>query len=132
MFTLIAVINRDMGWTHNIVRRNVCMVCFWNRIINLDPQRLPRKVLEWDIHCNGNTWSSNLKSILSSMDLNRAFNTRNIVCTRAAWSSLHEIYCNQWQQYVLDKPKLRTYANVKVSYNVEYYVMSFMSCAQRS
>ncbi len=29
------------------------MVRFWNRIINLDPQLLPRKVLEWDIHCNG-------------------------------------------------------------------------------
>ncbi len=119
-----------MRWTHSIVRRNVCMVRIWNRIINLDPQCLPRKVLEWDIYCNGNIWSSNLKSILSSMD--RAFNTRNIVCTRAAWSSLHEIYCNQWQQDELDKPKLRTYVNFKVSYNVENYVMSFMSHAQRS
>ncbi len=61
------------------------------------------------------------------MDLSRAFNTRKIVCTRAAWSSLHEIYCNQWQQDVLDKPKLSTYVNFKVSYNVEDYVMSFMS-----
>ncbi len=96
-FNPIAAINGDMGWTHSSVRRKVCMVCFWTRIITLDPQRLPRKVLEWDMHCNGNTWSSNLKSILFSMDLRRAFNTRNIVCTRAAWSSLHEIYCNQWQ-----------------------------------
>ncbi len=66
------------------------------------------------------------------MDLSRAFNTRNIVCTRAAWSSLYEIYCNQWQHNVLDKSKLRTYVNFKVSYNVEDYVMSFMSRAQRS
>ncbi len=65
------------------------------------------------------------------MDLSRSFDTRNIVCTRAAWSSLHEIYCNQWQKYVLDKPKLRTYINFKVSYNVEDYVMSFMSRAQK-
>ncbi len=48
------------------------------------------------------------------------------------WSSLHEIYCNQWQQDVLDKHKLRTYVNFKLSYNVEDYVMSFMSPAQRS
>ncbi len=73
-----------MGCTHSSVRRKVCMIRFWNRIINLHPQLLPRKVLEWDIHCNGNTWSLNLKSILSSMNLSRAFNTRNIVCTRAA------------------------------------------------
>ncbi len=49
-FTPIAAINGDMGSTHSSVRRKVCMVRFWNRIINLDPQRLPRKVLEWDIH----------------------------------------------------------------------------------
>ncbi len=73
-FTPIAAINGNMGWTHSSVRRKVCMVRFWNRIINIYPQHLPRKVLEWDIHCNGNTWSSNLKSILSSMDLSRAFN----------------------------------------------------------
>ncbi len=92
-FAPIAVINGDIGWTHSSVRRKVCMVRFCNRIINLDPQCLPRKVLEWDIHCDGNTWSTNLKSILSRMNLSRAFNTRNIVCTRAAWSCLHKIYC---------------------------------------
>ncbi len=61
-----------MGWIHCSVRRKVCMVRIWNRNINLDPQCLPRKVLEWDIHFNGNIWSSNLKSTLSSMDLSRA------------------------------------------------------------
>ncbi len=45
---------------------------------------------------------------------------------------MHEIDCNQWQLDVLDKPKLRTYINFKVSYNVEDYVMSFLSHAQRS
>ncbi len=62
----------------------------------------------------------------------RAFDIRNIICNRAAWSSLNEIYCNEWQQDVLDKPKLYIYVNFKVSYNVEDYVMSFMSCAHRS
>ncbi len=65
------------------------------------------------------------KSILSTMDQCRVCDIRNIVCTRAASSSLHEIYCNQWRQDVLAKHKLRTY--FKVSYNVEDYVMSFMS-----
>ncbi len=64
------------------------------------------------------------------MDLSRVFDTRNIICTRTAWSSLHEIYCNQWQQDVLDKPNLLTYVNFKVLYNVKDYVMSFMSNAQ--
>ncbi len=34
-FTPIAAINGDMGWTHSSVRRKVCMLRFWKRIINL-------------------------------------------------------------------------------------------------
>ncbi len=45
-----------------------------------------------------------------------------MVCTRAVWSSLHEKYCNQWEQDVIDNPKLHTYDNFKVLYNVEDYV----------
>ncbi len=37
LFSPIAAINGDMGWTHSSVRQNVCIVRLWNRIINLDP-----------------------------------------------------------------------------------------------
>ncbi len=111
----IAVLEEKFAW-----------FAFGTKLLTLIHNTIMGYTLSWKYE------SSNLKSILSGMDLNRAFNTRNIVCSRAAWSSLHEIYCNQLQQYVLDKPKLRTYVKFKVSYNVEDYVMSFMSHAQRS
>ncbi len=31
-------------------------------------------------------WSSDIKSVLSSIDQARAFQTRNMVCTKAAWA----------------------------------------------
>ncbi len=33
-----------------------------------------------------------------------------MVCTKAAWACLHEMYCNQWKA---DKPKLHTYVKFK-------------------
>ncbi len=93
-FARTAAVSGDMGWTHSSVRRKVGMIRFWNRIVSLDNSRLPRKLLEWDINCKGNTWSSDIKSLLSSIDQARSFQTRNMVCTKSAWACLHETYCN--------------------------------------
>ncbi len=67
-----------------------------------------------------------------SIDQARAFQTRNMVCTKAVWVCLHETYCNQWKIESLNKPKLRTYVKFKTCFKIEDYVMSFMSRQQRS
>ncbi len=108
------------------------MIRSWNRIVSLDNSRLPKKLLEWDINCKGNTCSSDIKSLLSSIDQARLFQTRNIVCTKAAWACLHETYCNQWKIESLNKPKLRSYVKFKTCFKIEDHVMSFMSRRQRS
>ncbi len=105
------------------------MIRFSNRIVSLDNSRLPRKLLEWDINC---TLSSDIKSLLSSIDQARAFQTRNMVCTKAAWACLHETYCNKWKIKSLNKPKLCTYVKFKTCFKIEDYVKSFMSRRQRS
>ncbi len=89
------------------------MIRFWNRTVSLDNSSLPRTLLGWDINCKGNTWSSDIKSLLSSIDQARAFQTRNMVFTKSAWACLHEIYCNQWKTESLNKLKLRTYVKFK-------------------
>lgn len=131
-FAPIAAICGDMGWTHSSVRQKVSMVRFWNRIVNLDENRLPRKILDWDIRHPGNTWSSDLKSVLTSIDQVTAFDDKTEISTKLAWASLHEIYCNEWKTNVLSKPKLRTYIDFKPLYKAEDYVISFISRAQRS
>ncbi len=91
-FAPTSAVSSDMGWTHSSVRHKVSMIRFWNRIVSLDYSRLLRKLLEWDINCKGNTWSSDIKSLLSSINQARASQTRNMVCTKAAWACLHETY----------------------------------------
>ncbi len=108
-----------LGWTHISVRRKVCIIRFLNKIVSLDNSRLPRQLLEWDINCKGHTWSSDIKSLLSSIDQARAFQTGNMVCTKAAWACLHETYCNQYKIESLNKPKLRTYVKFKTCFKIE-------------
>ncbi len=108
------------------------MIRFWNRVVSHDNSRLPRQLLKWDINCKGNTWSSDIKSLLFSIDQVRAFQTRNMDCTKAAWVCLHETYCNQWKIESLYKPKLRTYVKFKTCFKIEDYLMSFMSCRQKT
>ncbi len=35
-FASTAAVSGDMGWTHSSVRRKVCMIRFWSRIVSLD------------------------------------------------------------------------------------------------
>ncbi len=125
-FALTVAISGDMGWTHSSSRCKVCMIRFWNNIVSLDNSRLPRKLLEWDINGKENTWSSDIKSLLSSIDQARDFQTRNMVCTKAAWACLYETYCNQLKIESLNKPKLCTYVKFKTCFKIENYVMLLM------
>lgn len=131
-FAPVAAINGDMGWTQCSVRQKVCLTRFWNRLVNLDMSRLPRQVLDYDRKCTGQTWSSNLKSALSSINQNNAYVTMSPISTQLAWSCFHENYCNEWNIEIQNKPKLRTYIKFKECYKVEDYVISFINRYQRS
>ncbi len=104
-FAPTADVSGDMGWTHSSVRHKVYMIRFWNKIVSLDNSRLPRKLLESDINCKGNTWVLT-SSLLSSINQARAFQTRKMVCPKTAWACLHETYCNQCKIESLNKPKV--------------------------
>ena len=131
-FAPIAAISGDMGWTQCQTRRHVCMIRMYNRIVNMNDHRLPRIVYEWDKTVNGNTWSSEVKSILSSCGLTACFNNNNPVNTHSVWASIHESNCSQWKHEIESKPKLRTYKLLKQSFGVESYVTAFINRKQRS
>ena len=131
-FAPIAALNGDMGWTQSYVRRHICMLRHWNRLINMDNCRLPKKVFQWDLSLTGNTWSSEIKNILYSVNKREQFDNRECVNLTTCWALLHELSCNKWKNEVDNKPKLRTYKCFKEKYEPEPYVLSLMSKKQRS
>ena len=49
-YTPIYGLQRDIGWFTLSVDRSVYMVIFWNRLININNDRLTKCVFLWDYH----------------------------------------------------------------------------------
>ncbi len=48
------------------------------------------------------------------------------------WALLHDDFCKNWEDNIKMMPKLRTYIKFKKIFEVEPYVLSFMSRQRRS
>ena len=48
----------------------------------MEPNRLPSKILAWDLAHTGKTWPSEIKAILTSVDMVEKFHDRETICLR--------------------------------------------------
>ena len=70
--TPIPAMMGDMGWVDIHIKQILCMARYWNRILNLDHSRLPKRLFLWDYYLLGNTWS---KEILNIYKMSTTFST---------------------------------------------------------
>ena len=63
-FTPTIGLQGDMGWVSLSVDRHVSMVRFWNRLINMNSDRLLKRIFLWDYQLNNNNWSSHIRIII--------------------------------------------------------------------
>ncbi len=67
-------IDWDMGWSSCDTRRKVAIFRYWNRLIDMDDSRLQKIVFKWDIDLDFiNSWSKNVESLLTKLDLSEKF-----------------------------------------------------------
>ena len=77
-FTPRVAINGDVGWLPSKERRCVNMVRYWNRLLDMDSNRLCKKVFQWNYYICRNNWSSEFKTILSSLNLSE-FENQSVI-----------------------------------------------------
>ena len=65
-FAPIAGMEGDMGWLPPIIRRKVCMLRQWNRIVQMDSNRLP-KILYSQMKPRKDPWLDDIQSIFTSI-----------------------------------------------------------------
>ena len=69
-FTPILAIIGDMGWPLSTYRRWTNIVRLWNRLVEMNDERLTKKVFLYDYsQCNINSWCLEIKSFLEYMGL---------------------------------------------------------------
>jgi len=140
-FTSNVAIYGDMGWTRPRIRRRLDMVKLFIRLVNMDNKRISKRILNWDWHHKGRTWSWNLRSIFKSANLEHIchydpnyiatnFNLDSILCDIE--SSLKQKELESWKTDLQQQPKLRTYKIFKENFGTELYVKMSLSRSQRS
>ena len=66
-----------MGWTASWVRCKTNIVNFWNRLMCMNEDQLPKLIFPRDCTCRGNTLSSNIKIIFEEIDFQNVFISRS-------------------------------------------------------
>jgi hypothetical protein len=128
----IAALSGDLGWVPSRYRRWLNMLRFWNRLINFDSDRITKLVFDQDYMLCNNNWCSEIKSIMTSLDLSHAYYSRSIIDLQTAELKLKTLYSRQWIETVQNTPKLRTYKLFKCNFNTEDYVLFNLSKYERS
>ncbi len=72
-YSIVLCLEGDTGWMKAKNRRHLNMLRYWNRLVKLHFDRLPKRIFVWEYMNGKNNWCSELKDIFSRMDLQFLF-----------------------------------------------------------
>ncbi len=123
----------DFGWINTQIKRQCNMMKYWNRLIEMDNERLTKKIFLYDYHnCDKNNWCSEMKMLFHSVDMNDVFDNMLMCDVDLFCKKNVELAETRWKFGVSIKPKLRTYVKFKDNLQVEEYVKFCNSRRKRS
>ena len=83
------------------------MLRFWNRILNFDSDRLLRRVFETDYCLCNNNWCSEIKTIMSQLELDEYFENKLFVNLESVKHKTASLYATNWSNWTFkDFPDL--------------------------
>ncbi len=101
------------------------MLKYWNKLITFDDNRLIKKIFKWDFSLASNVdsvnWSSEVTTILSSIDEGSIFLIKPTYDLNRCEQSLKENDINQWFVNVNSKPMLQTCVKFKTEFKPELF-----------
>ena len=61
-------INGEMGWVNSDIRRKVEMLRYWNKLLDMDDNRLTKKVFQWDHTTKVKNWNGDMYKLFEQLD----------------------------------------------------------------
>jgi len=123
----------EMGWILPEYKYYISCLRYWNRLIKMNPDRLTRKVFEWDFQLlNSNSWCYKIESIFEKIGLWDFFSNGKEIDLKVAKDLLIDDMNQTWAEKLPYKPKLRLYSIVKTCIETENFVTAFIPKYQRS
>ena len=112
----------EMGdWMPGMVRRDVESVRLYNQLVKMPPNRIARRVFNWDLAKLG-SWTTNINDILRSVGKSEYLESKSVVSVSDLKVKLKDMYEQTWLDLLEAKPKLRTYRLVKDKLETEAYL----------
>ena len=130
-FAPIAGMYGDMGWMKPYMGRYICMIRFWNRLINMDNSRLTKQIFNWDYECKTG-WSKEIENVFTQLNLDEYFIHKRVCSLDSALNQIQIFSSEKRVEELASKPKLRTYVTYKTEFGLESYISSNMSRQRRS
>ena len=122
-----------MGWVNVKYHFYLCAVRFWNRLLQMNNERLTKKVAEYQlININDCNWVGNFYNILDKIGkTDKLIESKELNLTDTENDFL-DLMHEEWSNNVGFKPKLRNYIKYKQNINAESYVTCNITRSQRS
>lgn len=131
-FTPILALYGDSGWIPSSYRRWGNALRYWNRLINMDSDRLTKRVFEFDYRVNRNNWCSDLNQKMNTLGIANNFYTKTCVNLPHTKTLIGDYYADKWSHDIQTVPKLRTYKLFKQAFRCEEYVQMNLNKHERS
>ena len=112
------------------MRHHANMMRFWNRLVNMDDDRLIKKVFMWDWMLNTANWRSEMLTVLKTVSSENVFWQRVQCDIKDIESRLVNNMMLNWEREIQQKPKLRTYIRIKSVFGTEDYLK--LPCISKS
>ena len=108
------------------------MLRCWNRLITFNNDIITKQLFEFDYEKSSNNWCSEIKAILTSLDLLDVYDRKILIDLKIAEQRLINLYKQNWRNSVHNSRKLRTYLQFKGNFRTEDYVLLNLSKYERS
>ena len=131
-FTPDLAISGDGGWTPSDIRRELQICILWNRLVHMPNHCLTKQLFNLDKNICKRNWSSDLKNLLCSYDMNDNFVLEIPVNILDMKKKMLQTFHNEWRGQALGVDKLRTYVRYKSQYCTETYVSLITNRQHRS
>ena len=129
----IQALQADMGWLNIKYQFYLCTIRFWNRLHQMNSNRLTKKVAEYQlINISDYNWIGKLYNILEKTNKTDFLLEDQKLNLYDVENQFYDIMQEEWSVNICFKPKLWNYVKFKQDIFVEPYVTSNINRYQRS
>ena len=107
------------------------MLKYWNRLLNMENNRICKQVFLWDYGIQNDNWSSFILGICETLNLEMFENLSQFDLDHCMYKLTVQDNID-WKESVNTKPKLRIYKLIKSKIETECYVRFNLSSKERS